>query len=149
MLKIGDRLPEFTLNDQDDSPFNIKSVIGKPLVLFFYPKDHSPGCTAEVCSFRDQHEVFQEYGATVIGVSFDSVESHKKFSKRHRLPFTLLSDPKRKVQKLFGITKSTFGVSYSRVTFVVDREGIIVKILENALMATSHIRLSLKALKLL
>lgn len=149
MLKVGDRLPEFILNDQDNVPFDVKSVLGKPLVIFFYPKDNSPGCTAQVCSFRDQFEVFQDYGAELIGISFDSTKSHKSFSKRYRLPFKLLSDPRRKVQKLFGISKTTFGISYSRVTFVVDREATIVKVFSNTVLATAHIRASLNALKLL
>ena len=149
MLKVGDQLPDFSLYDQNNKLFHVQDVLGKPLVLFFYPKDNSPGCTAEVCAFRDQYEVFQEHGAEVFGINFDSSKSHKSFSQRHRLPFKLLSDPKRSVQKMFGITQKSFGISFSRVTFVVDQQGIIVNVFDNALMATAHIRSSLRALKLL
>lgn len=149
MLKAGDYAPDFILKDQNDAVFDSKQLAGKPFVLFFYPKDHSPGCTAEVCSFRDAYAVFQDHGAEVIGVSVDSTRSHKNFARRFRVPFRLLSDPVRKVQRLFGVANTSFGISYNRVTFVVNAEGLIVKVFDSAFFATSHIRMSMKALQLL
>lgn len=149
MLKVGDQAPDFVLKDQNDAVFDSKQLAGKPYVLFFYPKDYSPGCTAEVCSFRDEYAVFQEHGAEVIGVSVDSTRSHRSFARRFRVPFTLLSDPLRKVQKRFGVSKASFGIAFNRVTFVVNAEGVILKVFDSAFFATSHIRMSIKALQLL
>ena len=110
-IKIGSSIPAFTLPDQNGNLFDINSVLGKKnLVIYFYPKDDSPGCTAQACSFRDQFEVFKEADAVIIGISGQSVESHKEFAEKHRLNFTLLSDEGNKVRKQFGVPGRVFGL---------------------------------------
>ena len=99
-IATGDTIPDFSLLDQNGSEFNIKDKIGKPLVIYFYPKDDTPGCIREACTFRDQFDVFNDYGAEIIGISTDSPASHLKFAKKYNLNFTLLSDQNRKVEKL-------------------------------------------------
>lgn len=147
-IKIGAAAPHFKLKDQDGNEFDSHQCIGKqPLVLFFYPKDHTPGCKAEVCSFRDHYEDFEAHGAKVIGVSSDSEKSHHKFSKRHRLPFLLLSDPSNTVHRLYNVSRQLFGLISKRITFIINAEGIIIEI-HDSFMATSHIKQSLNALKL-
>jgi peroxiredoxin Q/BCP len=99
-LKVGDKAPEFTLMDEQGRPVSLKSFLGKkPVVLYFYPKDFTSGCTTEACSFRDDYKAYEERGAAVIGVSLDSVESHAKFSEKYTLPFALLSDNRKEVAK--------------------------------------------------
>jgi peroxiredoxin Q/BCP len=123
-LKAGDAVPDFSLQDQNDSLFNISDYIGKKiLVVYFYPKDESPVCTREACSFRDSYSDFTNAGAMVVGINSGTVQSHKSFQLNHQLPFTLLSDPGNKVLKLFGV-KSRFLIS-GRETFVIDLEGKI------------------------
>ena len=146
-LKVGDNVPYFELNDQKGELFKSDSVIGqKPAVVYFYPKDETPGCTAEACSFRDSYEDFKDLGAEVIGISSDSIGSHKRFAERHRLPFILLADTKKKVQRLFKLPKLLFGLYTKRITFVIDKEGKVVYV-HDSLLATSHIKKALKALK--
>ena len=124
-LSVGDPVPIFSLKDQNDSLFNIADFIGKKiLVIYFYPKDESSGCTKEACSFRDQYDQFIKAGAMVVGLNAGTVESHRNFIQKHKLPFTLLSDPENKVLKMFGV-KSKFFIS-GRETFVVDLNGKIV-----------------------
>src|SRR3712207_9161708 len=101
-VKVGDTAPDFTLPSQNGTPVNLRDFRGKAVVLYFYPKDDTPGCTAESCAFRDQHEVFKTAGAEVIGVSGDSPESHQKFAAKYQLPFTLLSDKGDQVRKQYG-----------------------------------------------
>lgn len=147
-LKIGDKVPSFVLKDQHGNDFNIDTLIGKKaLVIFFYPKDFTPGCTKEVCSFRDQYEDFTDLGAEVIGISGDGENSHNKFAKKHRLPFVLLSDTNKKVRNLFGVKSSLLGLLPSRVTFVIDAKGIVQLIFENQFGAEKHISASLTILK--
>lgn len=146
-LKVGDIVPYFELNDQKGELFKSDTVIGqKPAVVYFYPKDETPGCTAEACSFRDSYEDFKDLGAEVIGISSDSIGSHKRFAERHRLPFILLADTKKKVQHLFKLPKLLFGLYTKRITFVIDKEGKVVYV-HDSLLATSHIKKALKALK--
>lgn len=146
-LKIGDKVPAFELSDQHGKLFKSETVIGKkPAVVYFYPKDETPGCTAEACSFRDSYEEFQALGAEVIGISSDSIASHKRFAQRHRLPFILLADSKRKVQRLFKLPKLLFGLYTKRITFVINAQGI-VSYVHDSLLATSHIRKALKAIQ--
>lgn len=146
-LNIGDIVPYFELNDQKGELFKSDTVIGqKPAVVYFYPKDETPGCTAEACSFRDSYEDFKDLGAEVIGISSDSIGSHKRFAERHRLPFILLADTKKKVQRLFKLPKLLFGLYTKRITFVIDKEGKVVYV-HDSLLATSHIKKALKALK--
>jgi len=146
-LKVGDKIPNFVAKDTEGNDFDIKDLVGnKPLVIYFYPKDSSPGCTAQACSFRDQYEDFKDLGAEVIGISGDSVDSHKKFAKQYKLPFILLSDNYKKIRKLFGVSSNMFGMLPGRVTYVADRNGEI-KMIFDSMMATKHITKALQAIK--
>lgn len=145
-LKKGDSLPQFTLKDQHGNTFNSTSLAGKPCVIYFYPKDYTPGCTAEACSFRDAYEDFVKAGAEVVGISGDSVKMHQKFAKTYRLPFVLLSDENRKVAKLFGVQNNLFGLLPGRETYVFDENGKVLMQF-NSMNATKHIEIALAALK--
>ncbi|HEY2516782.1 MAG TPA: peroxiredoxin [Polyangiaceae bacterium] len=125
MLQAGDRAPDFTLPAADGRSVSLADFHGKKVVvLFFYPKDETPGCTREACEFRDSYEQFGEAGAEVIGVSDDDVQSHQKFAAHHRLPMLLLSDVGGKVREKFGV-KALLGILPDRVTFVIDKDGTI------------------------
>ena len=140
MIKIGDTLPPFILKDQNNAPFSIRDHLGrKILVIYFYPKDDTSGCTAEACSFRDAYEDFTTMGAEVIGISADSPETHLKFAGRNRLLFTLLSDPDNKVRKLFGVPGSFLGLIPGRVTYIVDRSGTVRHIFNSQLQIQRHV----------
>jgi thioredoxin-dependent peroxiredoxin len=146
-ITIGSSIPTFTLPDQNGNLFDISSVIGKKnLVIYFYPKDDSPGCTKEACSFRDQYEVFKEADAVIIGISGQSVESHKEFAEKHRLSFILLSDEGNKIRKLFGVPSDLFGLLPGRVTFVLDKKGKVIYVFNSQNQATRHVDEALKAL---
>jgi peroxiredoxin Q/BCP len=147
-IKVGDLIPEFTLPDQTGNLFDIKSVFGnKKLVIYFYPKDDSPGCTKEACYFRDLYDVFNQADALIIGISGQSVESHKKFAEKYRLSYTLLSDKENKIRKLFGVPTNAFGLLPGRVTYVADRKGKIVYIFNSQAQAERHVDEALKILK--
>lgn len=138
-VKVGDMAPDFSLPNQSGEMINFKDIVGKKIiVLFFYPKDFSLGCTAEVCAFRDSYEAFKEAGAEVIGVSSQSVDSHKRFAEANTLPFTLLSDEGGKVRKLYGAS-SAFGLLAGRVTYVIDRKGVVRHVFSSQLNPTKHI----------
>ena len=144
-IKVGSKIPEFKLLDQSGKEFDIKDVLGKKkLVIYFYPKDETPGCTKEACSFRDQFEVFQKANAMIIGISGQSVESHKEFAENHKLPFTLLSDKGNEVRKLFGVPVSPIP---GRVTFVVDKTGKVVYVFDSLMQATRHVDEAIRILK--
>ncbi len=126
-VKEGDKAPDFVLKSQDGVDVRLSDFIGqKIVVLYFYPRDGTPGCTREACSFRDSMEEFETAGAVVLGVSVDDVESHKEFQQEHNLNFTLLADSDKEVTKMYGVL-GTLGLA-RRITFVIDREGIIRKI---------------------
>jgi len=147
-IKIGSNIPSFTLPDQNGNLFNINSVLGKKnLVIYFYPKDDSPGCTAQACSFRDQFEVFTEADAVIIGVSGQSVKSHKEFAEKHRLTFTLLSDEGNKLRKQFGVPTNLLGLLPGRVTYVADKTGKVIYIFNSQINATKHVDEALRILK--
>ncbi|RMG54743.1 MAG: peroxiredoxin [Bacteroidetes bacterium] len=147
-LKIGDQAPDFTLENQDGEPVRLSDFHGKRhVVLYFYPKDETPGCTAEACGFRDQYEVFQQAGAEVIGVSADSVASHKAFASNRRLPFQLLSDPDKATAKAYGVASSMLGLLPGRETFVIDQQGIIRHRFASQFRIQSHIDDALKILQ--
>ncbi len=147
-IQEGDRIPEFTLKDQDGNTFHSANFIGKiPLVIYFYPKDDTPGCTTQACSFRDEFEQFTDMGVKVIGISSDSVKSHKQFAEKYNLPFTLLADTDKKVRKLFGVPKSMLGLLPGRVTYVADKSGKVIHIFNSQLKAEQHIKESITALK--
>ena len=133
MLKEGQKAPDFTLAGGDGSQVSLASLKGKPVVLYFYPKDDTPGCTKEACAFRDTQSRLRKAGAVVLGVSPDSVASHQKFGAKYKLPFTLLSDPDKAIAKKFGAygEKVMYGkkvVGMIRSTFVIDAEGVVRKV---------------------
>jgi peroxiredoxin Q/BCP len=147
MIEVGDKAPIFSLKDQNNNDFSIEQFIGKkPLVIFFYPKDFTPGCVREVCTFRDQYQDFQDKGVEVIGISSDGQKSHEKFAKKHNLPFTLLSDARGKMRKQFGVPSSMFGLLPGRMTFVINSNGIIKMRFNSQFSAEKHIEESLKIL---
>lgn len=146
-VKVGDKSPEFTLRSQSDDLVSLKDLVGnKEIVLFFYPKDNTSGCTAEACAFRDSYEVFKERGAEVVGVSSDSIASHKDFASRNGLPFILLSDDGGEVRKLYGAS-STFGLLPGRVTYIIDKRGIVRHIFSSQLSPKRHIDEALETLE--
>ncbi len=146
-LQIGDKIPNFTAKDTSDNDFDSTTIVGqKPVVIYFYPKDNTPGCTAQACSFRDQYEDFTDLGAEVIGISGDTVASHEKFAKRYKLPFLLLSDNSGKLRKLFGVKTNLLGLIPGRVTYVADKTGTI-QLIFDSMMATKHIPKALDFLK--
>ncbi|HNX43124.1 MAG TPA: thioredoxin-dependent thiol peroxidase [Bacteroidales bacterium] len=134
-LKAGDKAPVFSGTDQAGNPIDSGSFAGKKIVLYFYPKDNTPGCTAEACNLRDNHEDLLQKGYTVIGVSPDNLQSHLKFSEKYQLPFPLIPDPDKKIISAFGVwgPKKFMGKSFDgvhRTTFVIDEYGFIEKIIE-------------------
>lgn len=146
-LRIGQYIPEFSLPTQDGSIFNSNDVIGKkPMVIFFYPKDFTPGCIKEVCSFRDSYEEFTELGALVIGISSDSENKHRKFASKYRLPFILLADRDKKVRSLFNIEGRLFNLLPGRETYLVNKEGEVLMVY-SSIDASKHMRKALDALK--
>jgi len=147
-IEIGSSIPAFTLNDQNGTLFDIRSVLGKKnLVIYFYPKDDSPGCTKEACYFRDQFEVFTEVDAMIIGISGQSVESHKAFAEKYRLTYTLLSDEGNKIRKLFGVPTNFFGLLPGRVTYIIDKSGKVIYLFDSQMQATQHVDEALRILK--
>ena len=147
-IKKGDKCPTFTLKDQNGEQFNMEEVVGKEnLVLYFYPKDDSPGCTKQACSFRDAFEDFVDIGARVIGISSDDEKSHKKFAEKHNLPFTLLADPNKKVRKMFGVPTNLLGLIPGRVTYVIDKKGIVQGVFNSQMSFDKHVPEAMKILK--
>ncbi len=138
-MNEGEAVPAATFTKSDGSKVDMKELVGKgTIVLYFYPKDETAGCTAEACSFRDQYEVFKKAGAEVIGVSSDDAASHEAFKKNHRLPFTLLTDSDGSAAKAFGV-KKTFGLLPGRVTFVIDRAGVIRNRFDSQVRVNKHV----------
>lgn len=148
-LTKGDKIPSFKLKDQNDEWLDINTFIGKSfLVIYFYPKDDTPGCTREACSFRDQYEDFSTQNIKVIGISGDSPASHKRFAHKHKLNFTLLSDEQQKVEKAFGVPRNLFGLLPGRVTYVVDLEGNIIHVFNSQLNVEKHVSEALRVVKM-
>lgn len=146
-LQLGDTIPEFSAKDNYGNNFNSSSTVGKkPVVLYFYPKDNTPGCTTQACSFRDQYEDFKVLGAEVIGISGDSIASHEKFVQQYNLPFILLSDNDKKIRNLFGVPTNLLGLIPGRVTYVVDQKGII-QLIFNSMSAKNHIPKALETMQ--
>jgi len=146
MLGVGDRAPDFTLPSASGAVRLADVLRGKSVVLYFYPKDETPVCTAEACAFRDSYEVFTEAGAEVIGVSDDTVESHRSFAAHHRLPFQLLSDPGGDVRRRYGVS-GFLGLIPGRVTFVIDRQGIVRHVFDSQFKATQHVDEALETIR--
>lgn len=145
-IQIGDRLPNFKATKQDGTDFDSHSVQQKPVVIYFYPKDFTPGCTTQACSFRDAYQDFHDLGAEVIGVSGDSVSSHQNFQQKYKLPFILLSDTDRNLRRLFGVPTALFGLLPGRVTYVFDAKGYCIYIFDS-MSAKNHIERALKAIQ--
>ncbi|MEM1168043.1 MAG: peroxiredoxin [Cyanobacteria bacterium P01_H01_bin.35] len=146
-IKVGDKAPEFTLPSQDGTQVSLSNFLGKKnVVVYFYPKDDTPGCTKEACAFRDQYQVFTDVDAEVIGISGDSQQSHKQFATKYNLPFTLLCDTSNKVRQLYDVP-ATLWILPGRVTYVIDKEGIIRHIFDSMLDFDAHVKEALKTLK--
>lgn len=146
-LTPGDPMPETTLVGPD-GPTKLRDRIGKPMVVYFYPKDETYGCTKEACSFRDQYEDFVAAGAEVIGVSRDDAASHAKFREHHKLPFTLLSDPGGSVATSWGV-RNVLGIIPGRVTFVFDKQGVVRHRFESSVRFGKHVDEALEVVKTL
>jgi peroxiredoxin Q/BCP len=132
-LKVGDKAPAFKLKNQDEETISLSGLKGKPVVLYFYPKDDTPGCTKEACNFRDEFPKFGKLKAEIIGISTDSVKSHKKFAEKYGLPFNLLADEKKEVVEKYGVwkEKNMYGRKYmgiERTTFIINSDGRIANI---------------------
>ena len=146
-IGVGDSAPDFTKATQNGDTISLSQYRGdKTVVLYFYPKDETPGCTAEACTFRDNFEDFVDAGAVVIGVRQDSEKSHKRFAEHHRLPFLLVSDRDKALQKAYGVPK-TMGLLPGRVTYVIDREGTVQHVFNSQLNAKKHVREALDVVK--
>jgi peroxiredoxin Q/BCP len=149
-IKLGDYIPDFSLKDQDGNLLEISNYRGKKkLVIFFYPQDGSLNCTREACCFRDLSDVFNEVDAVLIGISGQSVESHKEFAEKNRLNYTLLSDSGNIVRKLFGVPGRVFGLIPGRVTYITDRSGKVVYIFDSQTETQRHADEALKICLLL
>jgi thioredoxin-dependent peroxiredoxin len=138
-IQVGDKAPDFSLPSQSGAEVRLRDRLGqRVIVLYFYPKDDTPGCTKEACAFRDSYEVFTDAGADVIGISSDSVDKHATFAGRHSLPFTLLSDQGAKVRKSYGVP-SVLGLLPGRVTYVIDQAGTVRSIINSMTQIDHHI----------
>ncbi|MFP2933555.1 peroxiredoxin [Pyxidicoccus sp. 3LG] len=150
LLKEGDAVPDLTLDGAGGRRVRLRDLVGpKVLVVYFYPKDDSPGCTVQACSLRDQYEDFTAAGAEVVGISGDSVASHEGFASKHRLPFVLLSDPRGEAREAFGVPPSMLGLLPGRVTFIVDRAGVIRHTFESQLRVGEHVKRALEQVRAL
>jgi thioredoxin-dependent peroxiredoxin len=134
-LKAGDKAPDFTSKDQDGKPIKLSGFKGKKVVLYFYPKDNTPGCTAESCNLRDNYQLLQKQGFVVLGVSSDDEKSHRKFIEKYNLPFPLIADTDKTVHGKYGtwVEKSMYGRAYmgtARTTFVIDENGVITEVID-------------------
>ena len=133
LLEAGQKAPEFTAKDQDGNEISLRDYLGKKVVLYFYPKDDTPGCTKEACAFRDNFPNFKKIDAAVLGVSVDGQKAHRKFADKHELPFTLLVDDEKKIVEAYGVwgLKKFMGKEYmgtNRVTYLIDEQGAIEKV---------------------
>jgi peroxiredoxin Q/BCP len=146
-VTVGSVAPDFTLPSQSQEMVNLTDFLGKkPVILFFYPKDNTLGCTKEVCAFRDSFEELGNLDAEVIGISSDSVDSHRGFAEKHKLPFTLLSDEGGKVRRLYGVP-NTLGIFPGRVTYVIDEEGVVRNVFSSQIEVEKHVEEALKTLE--
>lgn len=146
-IKVGDKAPDFELTKQDGGIFRLYDLLKeKSVVLYFYPKDMTPGCTKQACEFRDQYEVFKEHGAEVVGISSDNVTSHKRFERVHHLPFVLLSDKGGRVRNIYGVPRK-FGIIPGRVTYVIDREGTVRYVFNSMTKPLEHVKAAILELE--
>jgi thioredoxin-dependent peroxiredoxin len=148
-IAVGERAPDFALPSLRGGEIRLSDFVGKKnVVLFFYPKDETPGCTAEACSFRDAYQEFVDVGAEVIGISSDSIESHTRFAQKHNLPMNFVSDSGGRVRKDYGV-KSTLGLLPGRETFVIDKKGVVRHVFRSQLRVQQHVKETLGILKTL
>ncbi len=145
-LQIGDAIPEFSLFDHTGKPRTNIECKGKLLVLFFYPKDDTPGCTDEACGFRDKYNLFEILGAVVWGVNNDSEASHRKFAEKNELPFPLLCDEDNLLRKQFGVPK-VLGLLDGRVTYIINSQGIICHVFKDLINGPQHVTEALRVLE--
>ena len=146
-VTVGSVAPDFTLPSQSEEMVNLKEFLDRrPVVLFFYPKDNTLGCAKEVCAFRDSFEELGKLNAEVIGISSDSVYSHRSFAEKHKLPFTLLSDEGGKVRRLYDVPNS-FGLFPGRVTYVIDEEGVVRNVYSSQIAVEKHVQEALRTLR--
>lgn len=146
-VRVGDQAPDFTLPRMDGAPFHLSEAVRRRVVvLYFYPKDETMGCTAEACAFRDQYDVFAAAGAEVVGVSADSADSHRRFAAHHGLPFVLLTDEAGTVRTAYGVGKA-LGLFDGRVTYVIDRRGIVRHVFSSRINPTRHVAEALQIVK--
>jgi peroxiredoxin Q/BCP len=147
-IEVGSQIPKFALKDQNGNVFDVSQLIGKKnLVVYFYPKDDTPGCTKEACTFQDMYEDFKDVDAEVIGISGQSVESHHAFAKKYNLTFTLLADEGNEIRKSFGVPASFFGLLPGRVTYVVNKKGEVIYTFNSQLNAEKHVSEAMRILK--
>lgn len=138
-LKVGDIVPKFQAKDAAGAIFDSQSIIGKKaVIIYFYPKDDTPQCTAQACGFRDNYTDFVDLGVEVVGISSDEVNSHQEFIQKYNLPFILLSDSNKEIRKLFGVPSSLLGLLPGRVTYLVDENGVIQMIF-NSMLGIKHV----------
>lgn len=146
-IKIGDLAPDFSLPTASGETISLSQFKGhKPVIVYFYPKDDTPGCTTESCAFRDSYEEFTDAGAEVLGISSDSPESHQRFARKHQLPFHLLSDEGGKIRQAYGVP-ATLGLLPGRVTYVIDKEGVVRHLFNSQFNPKAHVTEALKVLK--
>jgi len=146
-VRVGDLAPDFTLPDQLGEPVRLGQLVGKKnVVLYFYPRDATPGCTAEARAFRDAYDTFAAADTEVVGVSSDSIQSHKRFAAKHQLQFKLLSDRDGAVRALYGVER-TLGILPGRVTYVIDRDRVVQHVYSSQLAARRHVREARQALR--
>ena len=146
-IQVGDRAPDFTAATHTGQPISLADYRGKQaVVLFFYPRDNTPTCTAEACAFRDSLADFAEAGAVVIGISGDSLDRHREFAERHRLPYLLISDADGAIRQAFGVAR-VWGILPGRVTYVIDRAGIVRRIFNATFAANQHVTEALQMVR--
>ncbi len=149
-VDVGDPAPKFELPDQKGEVFRLEEALTRgPVVVFFYPKDETPVCTLEACSFRDAHEDFVGLGATVVGISSDDVASHKRFAARYGLTYPILADVDGVIRRQFGVPRGMFGFSDGRVTYVLDREGVVRHRFAATLKSSEHMTEALRTVRAL
>ncbi|KNA06994.1 hypothetical protein SOVF_175970 [Spinacia oleracea] len=146
-VKEGTLAPAFSLKDQDGRNVSLSKFKGKPVVVYFYPADETPGCTKQACAFRDSYEKFKKAGAEVIGISGDDSSSHKAFKQKYKLPYTLLSDEGNNVRKEWGVPSDLFGALPGRQTYVLDKNGVVRLVYNNQFQPEKHIDETLKFLQ--
>ena len=142
-VRTGDTAPDFTLPDQTGRPVTLRSLRGRTVVLYFYPRDHTMLCTAQACDFRDTYEMFQQAGAEIVGISTDPPASHQGFAAQHALPFLLLSDVEGLVRERYGVPR-LLGILPGRVTYVIDPQGIVRDVIHSTFSVGAHVQGSLR-----